>query len=260
MTTTSGTRSSTSTSTTHPVRTDVGTTAARADAPPARRSRPPRAWAAVGVVAGVTSLAGGVASGLVDVVYREELVGDEAGILSELGELVPQLTAFHVLTTLSALAMAIFGLGLARRLRAALPADSMLPALAAFGLLGTSVVQVMGTSLNTEFIFGVATPEVTTPSAAVMYNHWIGTVPWCLVLVGLSALATYAAARQGAVPRWLGRVGLVLGGLSVLVAVAPLQYMAAATGGLWILVAAIGFLAGDRAFRAGQQPHGSVRG
>ena len=52
----------------------------------------------------------------------------------------------------------------------------------------------------------------------------------------------------------MGRTVERLGGLSVLVAVAPLQYMAGATGGLWILVTAIGLLAGDRAFRAGQQP------
>jgi hypothetical protein len=256
MTTTSTTR----TSTTNPVRSDLGSTHPAEDERTVRRTRPSKAWAVTGVVAGVTSLAGGVASGMVNVVYREELVGDEAGILAELGDFVPHLSAFHVLTTISALAMVVFGLGLARRLRAALPADSLLPAMAAFGLLGTSVVQVMGTSLDTEFIFGVANPAVATPSAAVMYNHWIGTVPWCLVLVGLSALATYAAARHGALPRWFGRVGLVLGGLSIVVAVAPLQYMAAATGGLWILVTAIGFTVGDRAFRAGQQPHGSIQG
>jgi hypothetical protein len=252
MTTTSTTR----TSTTNPVRSDLTPTVPTQGEHPSRRTRSSKAWAIAGVLAGVTSLAGGVASGMVNVVYREELVGDEAGILAELGDFVPHLTAFHVLTTISALAMAVFGLGLARRLRSALPADSLLPALAAFGLLGTSVVQVMGTSLDTEFIFGIADPEVTTPSAAVMYNHWVGTVPWCLVLVGLSALATYAAARQGALPRWFGRVGLVLGGLSILVAVAPLQYMAAATGGLWILVTAIGFVAGDRAFRGGHRPQG----
>ena len=81
-----------------------------------------------------------------------------------LGDHVVNLTAFHVLTTVSALAMAVFGLGLARRLKAALPADSLLPALAAFGLLGTSVVQIIGTGLDTEFIVGVASPEVTTPA------------------------------------------------------------------------------------------------
>jgi hypothetical protein len=253
------TTNSTSTSTTNPVRSDLGATLPGQDERPARRRRPSKAWAIAGVVAGVTSLAGGVASGMVNVVYREELVGDEAGILAELGDFVPHLIAFHVLTTLSALAMTIFGLGLARRLRAALPADSLLPSMAAFGLLGTSVVQVIGTSLDTEFIFGLATPEVTTPSAAVMYNHWVGTVPWCLVLVGLSALATYAAARQGALPRWFGRVGLVLGGISILVALAPLQYMAAATGGLWILITAVGFLLGDRAHRSEEQTDGDGR-
>ena len=63
----------------------------------------------------------------------------------------------------------------------------------AFGLLGTSVVQIIGTGLDTEFIVGVASPEVTTPSAAVMYNHWIGTIPWNLVLVGLSGLGLSAS-------------------------------------------------------------------
>ena len=85
----------------------------------------------------------------------------------------------------------------------------------------------------------------------MIYNHWIGTIPWNLVLVGLSGLAVYAASRHGAVSRGLGRTGLVLGGLSVLVAIAPLQYMAGATGGLWILITGVVFFAGDKAFRAG---------
>ena len=245
------TSTTTQVTTRNPVRTDVTapTTAEAAVGTPT-----PRGWAVAGIVAGVAGLAGGVFSGLVNVVYREDLVGDEAGVLAALGDHVVNLTAFHVLTTISALAMAVFGLGLARRLKAALPADSLLPALAAFGLLGTSVVQIIGTGLDTEFIFGVANPEVTTPSAAVLYNHWVGTIPWNLVLVGLSGLAVYAASRHGAVSRGLGRTSLVLGGLSVLVAIAPLQYMAGATGGLWILVSGIVFLVGDKAFRSGRSP------
>jgi hypothetical protein len=244
MTTTTPTRLTT----TNPVRSDVPPLAGE-DRAATRRTGPSRAWAVTGIVAGVASLAGGAASGMVNVVYRRDLVGDEAGILEALGDKVPHLIAFHVLTTVSALAMAVFAFGLARRLRDALPTGSMLPAMAAFGLLASSVVLVMGTSLNTEFIFGVATPEVTTPSAAVVYGHWIGTVAWCLGLMGLSGIATYAAARQGAVPRWIGRTGLVLGGLSLLVTIAPLQYMAAATGGVWMLITATGFIIGDRAHR-----------
>jgi hypothetical protein len=38
----------------------------------------------------------------------------------------------------------------------------------------------------------------------------------------------------------------VLGGLTLLLGISPLQYMAGFVGPLWLLVAAIGFAAGDR--------------
>ena len=62
----------------------------------------------------------------------------------------------------------------------------------------------------------------------------------------------WVASRAGAAPRWIGRVGLVLGGLTLLLGITPLQYMAGMTGPLWLLVTAIGFTLGDRAFRAGR--------
>jgi hypothetical protein len=79
-----------------------------------------------------------------------------------------------------------------------------------------------------------------------MYNHWIGTIPWLWVLAGLSGLALHVAGRRGVAPRWIGRVGLVLGGLTVLLGVSPLEYMSGVTGALMVLVTAIGFTAGDR--------------
>ena len=47
-----------------------------------------------------------------------------------------------------------------------------------------------------------------------MFNHWIGTIPWLWTLAGLAGLALFAAYRRGGVPRWIGLVGLVLGGLT----------------------------------------------
>ena len=55
------------------------------------------------------------------------------------------------------------------------------------------------------------------------------------------ALALFVASRRGVVPRWIGLVGLVLGGLTVLLGVSPLEYMAGVTGALWLLVTALGF-------------------
>ena len=204
-----------------------------------------------GIVAGVAGLAGGVFSGMVNVVYREDLVGDEAGILAALGDHVVNLTAFHVLTTVSALAMAVFGLGLARRLRRRCPPTACCRRWRPSGCWAPRWCRSSAPASTPSSSSGSPTPRSRPPSAAVLYNHWVGTIPWNLVLVGLSGLAVHAASRQGAVSRGLGRTGLVLGGISVLVAIAPLQYMAGATGGLWILVTGIVFVLGDKAFKAG---------
>jgi hypothetical protein len=109
---------------------------------------------------------------------------------------------------------------------------------------------VLGAGLDTELMVPLAGDQgVVDDGTAAMYNHWIGTIPWCWVLAGLAGLALFTASRAGAVPRWIGLVGLVLGGLTVLLGVSPVQYMAAATGALLVLVSAAGFCFGDRAFR-----------
>ena len=101
--------------------------------------------------------------------------------------------------------MVVFAAGLYRRLRAALPGDSIAPTVAFAGLLGTAFVLVMGSGLDTEFM--LCTDEDARPLAAnaAIYNHWIGTIPWCWGLAGLSGIALFATARAGGVPRWLGR-------------------------------------------------------
>ena len=119
------------------------------------------------------------------------------------------------------------------------------------GLAGTAVVSIMGSGLDTEFAMPATDDGITVDDgSAAIYNHWIGTIPWLWTLAGLAGLALFVAMRSGAVPRWIGIVGLVLGGLTVVLGVSPLQYMAGVTGVLWLLVTAIGFTVGDRAFRA----------
>ena len=149
---------------------------------------------------------------------------------------------FHVFVTISALLLSVFAVGLYRRLRSAMPGDSLVPGLAAFGLLGTAVVQVIGTGLDTEFAFAASEPDSVVPEALVFYNHWIGTIPWLWGGAGLAGLALARAARQGAYDAWLGWASLVLGGLTALFLVSPLQYMAGMTGPVWLVVVAIGLL------------------
>lgn len=235
--------------TTHnPVRADVpaATTDVSAEDRPTAASR---AWAFAGIGAAVTTLASGVLAGMVNAVYDPAISDDAGAVLDRLGDFTPHMIGFQVLASIAALLLGVFAVGLHRRVRRATGGASLAPSLAAFGLLGTAVVIVMGTSLNTEFAFGVAGEGIVVPEAAVFYNHWIGTVPACWLLSGLSALAVWTAARRGDVPRWLGRVGLAFGALTLFVGILPVQYMAGLTGALWLLVTAVGFAFGDKAAR-----------
>lgn len=210
---------------------------------------PPTRWALAGLLAGVAGV-GAIASSLqVSAVYDESLDGDTAKIAEKLADQVPQMLAFHVLAMVSAVLMVVFAAGLFRRLRATAPADSVLPLVAFSGVLITAIMLVVGTGLDTEFIFAAGEEGIAAPDNVAMFNHWIGTVPWCWGLLGLSGIALFGASRAGGVPRWIGLVGLVGGGLTLLLGISPLQYMAGMTGPIGLVVIALGFLAGDKAFR-----------
>lgn len=232
--------------TTNPVRSDLDDTGSRiAHAAPSRR------WAVAGIAAAVTGIASSTASSLVSAVYDRDLLGRPEAIADELAGQTTAMLVFHVATVASALLMVVFAAGLFRRLRAELGPDHLAPLLAFAGLVGTAVVLVVGSSLNTEFIFGVQEESLVNPANAAMYNHIVGTVAWCWVLIGVSALALWSAHRSGAVTRWMGGTSLVLGGLTVVVGIAPVQYMASLTGQLWLLAIALGFVFGDRVYRRG---------
>lgn len=229
----------------NPVRSDLAPTGAgHADRTASRT------WALAGLGAALLGAGTIVTSGMVDLVYSEEFAGDATGMADALGDKTPVLFAFHSVTALGAVLLLLFGAGLFRRLRAAMPSTSLAPLVAFAGLAGTSVVSILGSGLDTEFMFAGGEESVTVDDAsAAMYNHWIGTIPWLWTLAGLAGVALFVAARAGAVARWQGYVGLVLGGLTVLLGVSPMEYMAGLTGVLWLLVASLGFLLGDRAYR-----------
>lgn len=210
---------------------------------------PPTRWALAGLLAGVSGV-GAIASSLqVSAVYDESLDGDTARISEKLADQVPQMLAFHVLAMVSAVLLVVFAAGLFRRLRATTAPDSVLPLVAFSGVLVTAIVLVIGTGLDTEFIFAAGHEDIAAPDNVAMYNHWIGTVPWCWGLLGLAGITLFGAARAGGVPRWIGLVGLVGGGLTLLLGISPLQYMAGMTGPIGLVVIALGFLVGDKAFR-----------
>ncbi|MET0434791.1 MAG: hypothetical protein ABW025_11535, partial [Cellulomonas sp.] len=226
-----------------------GTDAAgRAPAPtPASRVRPqPRGWALAGIAAGLTGLVGIQASMALGVNW-EETAGDADAIIADLSGRTGALLVFHTATIVSAVLAVVFAAGLSRRLSQQAPAGSLLPPVAGAGLLLVAVAGLLGSGLDTQFMFGFADVDLIVPESGAFFSDWIATIPWLWVGAGLSGVAVAVAAlRHAAAPRWLGWVGAVLGGLTLLLGMSPLQYMAGFTGPLWLLVTAIGFAVGDR--------------
>jgi hypothetical protein len=231
-----------------PEGTTVHTTPATAPAPPTRTPRPrtPRAWAWTGVAAGALAMAGIQASMAVGVNW-EAVAGDPDAIVADLGTRTTELLVFHTATILSALLVLVFAAGLKRRLDAQAPAGSLVPTVAGWGLVLVSVAGLLGTGLDTQFIFGFAEPDLLVASSGAFYSDWVATIPWLWVGAGVTGVALgVAALKHGAAPTWIGIVGLVLGGITLLAGVSPLQYLAGFTGPLWLLVTALGFALGDR--------------
>ncbi len=211
---------------------------------PARTGPPGRGWVLAGIGAGVLAVVGGIASGMVNAVYDPDLSGEPAAITDRLSEQVPQILVFHTATMISCVLLVLFAAGLHLQLVRRTGPDSLVPGVAVAGLGLVAVAQLIGAGLTTEFAFALAEdPGLVVPESAVFFNHWIGTIPWLWGGAGLTGLAMAAATfRHGAYSRWIGWTSLVLGGITALFLVSPLQYMAGMTGPVWLVVVSLGLL------------------
>ncbi|HET7691092.1 MAG TPA: hypothetical protein VFK41_11955 [Nocardioidaceae bacterium] len=203
-----------------------------------------KGWVYAGVGAGLAGIVTIVGSSLAGAVYDEKLQGDPAGIVDKLADQTVPILVMHTGAMVAALLLLVFAAGLRRKLTQSSPEGSLLPQVASGGLMLVSVALLLGSALTTEFAFGVQDPELLVPETAVFFGHWIGTVPWVWVGAGVAALALgLAGKRFGAVGPKLTWASLVLGGLTTILGVSPLQYMAGMTGPLWLTIAAFALLA-----------------
>lgn len=206
-------------------------------------------WAWACAVAGALGVAGIQVSSSVDAVYNERYVGDAVLIRERLGEQIGQMVATHLLMTTAAVLLLVVAAGLRRRLAARTPAGSLLPDVAASGLALTSAVLVLGLGLTTETIFGVAADEDLLVDAefAAVAGHWFGTIPWLWIGAGVTGVAVAVASfRHRAVARWVGWVSIVLGGITLLFGLSPLQYMAGFVAPVYLLVLGLALALGDK--------------
>lgn len=223
---------------------------AAAAEPGARRTSPRRGWAWTGAAAGLAGVVGIQASLAVDAAYDLDYAGDAARMTERLGDTVPQLLTLHFAMMAAGLLLLVFAAGLRRRLQMQAPAGSILADVAAAGLWLTSVTTILGVGFTTETVFGVTAgedmPELDKEFGSVV-SHWIGTIPWLWVGAGVTGVAlAIAALRHASAPRWIGWASAVLGGITLLLGVSPLQYMAGFTGPVLLLVIGLGFALGDR--------------
>ena len=158
--------------------------------------------------------------------------------------------AFHTFAMVGAVLLVVFAAGLFRRLQATAVAGSIAPLIAFAGAARHRDRHRDRQRSRHRVHLRPVRGEPVDPANAALFNHWIGTIPWIWALAGLAGLAVFTVSRTAGVPRWIGRVGLILGGLTLLLGVSPLQYMAGMTGPLWLLVTALGFCLGDRAYRS----------
>jgi hypothetical protein len=213
---------------------------------PPHRAPSSTGWVYAGVGAGLAGVVTVVGSSMANAIYDPDLAGDPMGLTEKLGEQTWALLLFHTASMVAALLVVVFGAGLRRHLAQRMPEGSLAPQVAGTGLVLVAVTLLMGSALDTEFIFGVQEPALLVPETAVFYGHWVATVPWVWAGAGLAALAVaHAGRRFGAVPGWLTWVSLVLGGLTTLLAISPLQYTAGVTGPLWLTITAVGLLRKD---------------
>lgn len=200
-------------------------------------------WAWAGVGAGLAGIACIVGSSMAGAVYDDDIAGNAPAIMDRLAEQTGAILLMHTGAMVSAVLLLVFAAGLRRSIAAATPSGSLLPQVALSGLLLVSVALLMGSALTTEFAFGVKEDGLLVPATAAFFGHWIGTVPWLWVGAGVAALALGLAGRSfGVVAPWLTWTSLVLGAITTLFGISPLQYMAGMTGPLWLTIAAVGLL------------------
>ena len=202
-------------------------------------TRPPgRGWVLAGLGAGVAGIVSVIASGMVDAVYDPATSGDAEAIVEATADLLPQILTFHTATMVSCALLVVFAAGLHRHLQRLTHPDSIVPGVAAIGLVMVCVAQLLGAGLTTEFAFAVSDPDAAiVPETVAFFGHWVGTIPWLWGGIGLTALALASAAlTQGVLARWVGWASLVLGGITTLFLVSPVQYMAGLTGPIWLVM------------------------
>ncbi|MFC0504063.1 hypothetical protein [Micromonospora costi] len=200
-----------------------------------------RAWALAGAVGGL----GGLVGLFVTVAATEAdraLFVDNARYIASLDGNEGWVWAYQIVTSLAAGCLAVFAAGLRRRLAGREPAGSLVPDLAAVGLLLTAALLLVGGGVATELYFSLLHVDETDPDTVAGLAAGYNTFAWVWAGTGLTAAAVAVAGlRRRAVSRWFAVFSLLMALLVAATQLVPLQYLALVPGGLWATVAGLTF-------------------
>ena len=203
--------------------------------PLARRHR----WAAAGWLAGVLALFVFVVVTGAVMVPTEDLV-DNQRVLDQLDGAAGWVWAFQTGSVAIALLVAIFGLGLRRRLAGQTPAGSILPEVAATGMLLVSALTLVGGGISTEMFHSLRNADEVDPDTVAAQLAIFNTMAWVWVGGVLTTGATAVAGlRHGAIGRKLSIFAVVMTVVVAITQIVPFQYLAVLPVTLFLIVSGI---------------------
>jgi hypothetical protein len=201
-----------------------------------------RGWAYAGLLGGIGSLLFFIGPASMLSPSRDSYA-DNADVLAELEGKAGWVWAFQTLGVALALTLVIFAVGLRRRLAGQEPAGSLVPDLAALGLILMAVMTLVGTGISTEMFHTLRhTDEVdpdTVSSQLAIYNTmaWV----WAGGLLTTGAMAV-AGLRHGSVSRRVGVFSVVMTALVALTQVLPFQYLAVLPMSIFLIVCGVSMI------------------
>lgn len=205
-----------------------------------------RGWAWAGLAAGIGSFALflGPATALS---VSTDAYADNARVLAELDGKAGWVWAFQTGSVALAILIAVFGIGLRRRLAGQAPAGSLLPDLSALGLLLVAALLLVGGGISTELFHSLRHADEVDPDTIGAHLAIFNTLAWVwaggILTTGAIAVAGLRHASVGlGLARFAAAMTLLIGVTQVL----PFQYLAVAPVALFLIVCSISMLRAEQ--------------
>jgi len=200
-----------------------------------------RGWARAGLLSGIGALIFFIVPGSMLSPSTDSLA-DNVDVLAELEGKAGWVWAFQTSGVALAVLLVIFAVGLRRRLAGQEPAGSLVPDLAALGLVLMSVMTLVGTGISTEMFHALRHTDEVDPDTVAAQLAIYNTMAWVWAGGMLTTGAIAVAGRHGSVSRRLGRFAAVMTGLVVLTQILPFQYLAVLPMAIFLIVCGISML------------------